>query len=108
MLAGTLILPRVTFQVTIGAHPLHPYESCQEGHSNSARYFWVRLTSCEAQRTRSGVTRASGGTKDPPLRVAVAQRLRPSYLFKAFSFLLKGEGFRRAACEGSCRPVLPP
>ena len=40
--------------------------------------FWVRLTSCGAQRTRSGVTRASGGTNDPPYRVAVAQRLGPS------------------------------
>jgi hypothetical protein len=62
---------------------LYPYEGCQEGRSDFGRFVWVRLTSCGAQRMRSGVTRGSGGTNDSPHRVAVAQRARPSCLFKA-------------------------
>ena len=87
---------------------LHPYEGCQEGRSDFARFVLVRLTSCGAQRTRSGVTRGSGGINHslPRGLGTTAQSKLP--LEGSFLFLLKAEGFCRAACEASCRPVLPP
>jgi hypothetical protein len=91
-----------------GMATLHPYEGCQEGRSDFARFVLVRLASCGAQRTRSGVTRGSGGINHSLPRgfSTMAQPKLP--LQGSFSFLFKAKGFCRAACEGSCRPVLPP
>lgn len=59
--------------------------------------------SCGAQRTRSGVTRASGGVNDSPLRVAFAQRLGARYLFKA---LLPFSSKLRVPAEQCVKPVV--
>ena len=74
----------------------------------SGLFGWLRLISCGAQRTRSEVTRASGRTDDPLPAWLWLNGSDQVILSKAFSFLLKAEGFCRVAWEADCRSVSPP